>query len=163
MILSLRCPYSSAVTVAFGSRLLDNPKVYVNVDASQTVDSLVDVVTADSGLQGVDRGTVVHDLLFLDVDGDTRDHRTHDPEGDVILTVLGTHASLYSASAASWNNLTPRRFQKNTKYFLPLINETHSGLQSAIDSREVGNRYDDFLSDFLAGEGMLAVLFVKSS
>lgn len=147
------------MTVAFCSQLLGSPKIYINVDASQSVDSLVDFVIADSGLQGVvDREVALRELLFPDDAVDKSDgedvsrsgHRTIDHKGSIALTVLGTHASLYSASMPAWDGLANRR--PRTTYSLPLINETHPGLHSTIDSREVGNRYDDFLSDFLAGE-----------
>lgn len=149
------------MTVAFCSRLLDSPKIYIDVDASQSVDSLVDFVIADSGLQGVDREVALRELLFPDAidesdreDVTTSGHRTIDHKGNIALSVLGTHASLYSASVPAWDGLANRR--PLTTYSLPLINETHPGLHSTIDSREVGNRYDDFLSDFLAGEDTFA-------
>lgn len=148
------------MTVAFCSRLLDSPKIYIDVDGCKSVASLVDLVIADSGLQGVDREVASRELLFLDaVDESDRgdvsriDHRTIDHKGSIALNVLGIRASLYSASVLAVGGLASRRLQ--TTYSLPLINETYPGLHSNIDSREVGNRYDDFLSDFFAGEDIL--------
>jgi hypothetical protein len=156
------------VTVAFCSRLLDCPKIYIDVDASQSVASLVDLVIADSGLQEVDREVALRELLFLDAvdESDRGDvsrsgHRTIDHKGSIALAMLGIRASLYSASMPAVDGLASRR--PLTTYSLPLINETYHGLHSNIDSREVGNRYDDFLSDFFAGEDMFALLFVLPS